>query len=369
MAGDEKKPITLKTRTPPPRRQGPEPRPWMLKEIREEPERVETLIAHERKPLARALARFQKTPPPFILVAGRGTSDNAARYGRYLMEHFVGIPVSGAALSLFTLYPAPMHLRGALAIGLSQSGESIDVVRAMTEARRAGAFVLAVTNAPRSSLANVADHTLLLHAQRERAVAATKTFTAQQVAMAIICRALGGNLPERDIAGVPETIQHALACEQAIAQLAPFYRYAPRCVTLARGFNYSTAREIALKLMETCYIGSSGMSAADFLHGPIAFVEPDTPILLFAPYGPTYGFMVDLAKRLRRQEVDCLAFTNHDAMLRHCAFGVRYAGRLREGMSPIPMATLGQLFACHLALVRGLSPDAPRRLTKVTRTL
>ncbi len=347
----------------------PARQPWMLREIREEPERVATLIARERAPLTKALTCFRSAPPPFILVAGRGTSDNAARYGRYLLEHFVGIPVSGAALSLFTLYPAPMHLRGSLAIGLSQSGESTDVVRAMVEARRAGAFTIAVTNAARSSLASAADHTLLLHAHRERSVAATKTYTTQQVAMAMICRALGGNLPDRDIDATPEAVERALACETAIAEVAQFYRYATRCLCLARGFNYSTAREVALKLMETCYIGSSGMSAADFLHGPIAFVDEATPILLFAPHGPTYPFMVDMAKRLRDQGVDCLAFTNHDALLHQCALGVRYPGKFREGMSPIPMATLGQLFACHLALVRGLSPDAPRRLRKVTRTM
>lgn len=341
----------------------------MLREIHEEPERVETLISREGGRLQKALARFRDRPPPFILVAGRGTSDNAARYGRYLIEHFVGIPISGAALSLFTLYPAPMHLRGSLAIGLSQSGESSDVVRAIAEAKRAGAFTIAVTNSRRSSLANAADHAVLLHAQRERAVAATKTYTAQQVAMVMVCRALGGNLPERDIALIPETIRLALGCEEAIAQLAPYYRYAQRCVCLARGFNYSTAREIALKLMETCYLGSTGMSAADFLHGPIAFVERDTPVLAFAPYGPTYGFMLDLAKRLSTQGVDVLAFTNHDAILRHCGLGVRYPASPPEALSAIPMATLGQLFACHLAMVRGLDPDAPRRLRKVTRTL
>jgi glucosamine--fructose-6-phosphate aminotransferase (isomerizing) len=341
----------------------------MLREIREEPDRVETLIARESRRLERALARFRDTRPPFILVAGRGTSDNAARYGRYLIEHFVGIPISGAALSLFTLYPAPMHLRGSLAIGLSQSGESSDVVRAIAEAKRAGAFTMAVTNNGRSSLANAADYAVLLHAQKERAVAATKTYTAQQVAMVMICRALGGNLPEPGIASIPEAIRLALGCEEAITAVVPFYRYAQRCVCLARGFNYSTAREIALKLMETCYIGSSGMSAADFLHGPIAFVERDTPVLAFAPYGPTYGFMLDLAKRLHGQGVDLLAFTNHSAIMRHCALGVRYPARLPEGLSPIPMATLGQLFACHLALVRGLNPDAPRRLRKVTQTL
>jgi glucosamine--fructose-6-phosphate aminotransferase (isomerizing) len=138
---------------------------------------------------------------------------------------------------------------------------------------------------------------------------------------------------------------------------------------LARGFNYATVREIALKLMETCYLGSAGMSAADFLHGPIAFVEEDTPVLSLAAMGPTYEFMLDLTKRLEGQGVDVLTFSNHKEVLKHSALGVHCPVRAREALTPIPFATLGQLFACHLALIRGLNPDAPRRLKKVTRTL
>jgi len=344
-------------------------RPAMLKEIHEEPGRIEVLIEKEMKGLEAAVAHLRETPPPLILVAGRGTSDNAATYGRYLFEHFLGIPVSGAALSLFTLYPAPMHLKGALAIGVSQSGESPDVVRALREARRAGAFTLAITNARKSSLSRAADHTVFLHARKEHSVAATKTYVAELVSMSIICRSLGGGLQSKEIKRIPELIRAALSCEAKIADIAPYYRYAPRVLCLARGFNYATVREIALKLMETCYIGATGMSGADFLHGPIAFVEKDTPVLMFAAQGPTYAFMVDLAKRLNAQDVDVLAFTDDDAILRHCALGVKLPIKVGEGLSPIPFATMGQLLSCHLALVRGLTPDAPRRLKKITRTL
>jgi len=340
----------------------------MLQEIHAAPERVEVLLSREAAGLNRALARFREKRPPLILVAGRGTSDNAAVFGRYLFEHFAGIPVSGAALSLFTLYPAPMHLNGALAIGLSQSGESLDVVKALRGARRSGAFTLAITNTAGSSLARAAHHTVLLHARRERAVAATKTYTAELVAMAMVCRALGGRLPDSDLEALPHGIRVALTCEQAIAELAPHYRYAPRCLCLARGFNYATAREIALKLMETCYLGASGMSAADFLHGPIAFVDAATPIVLLAADGPTYGFMVEVGRRLQAQGLDVLTFTNRPGIARVSALTIHCPVRTREGLSPIPFATLGQLFACHVALARGLNPDAPRRLRKVTRT-
>lgn len=344
-------------------------RPMMLKEIHEAPERVKMLIAREFAPLCAVLESFKHTPPPLILVAGRGTSDNAATYGRYLFEHFNGIPVSGAALSLFTLYPTPMHLKGALAIGVSQSGESSDVVQAMREAKRAGAFTLAVTNTAGSSLDRSADHTVLLHARKERAVAATKTYVAELAAMVMICRALGGAIEEKEIKAIPGVIRKAIACEDEIAGLVPFYRYAPRCLCLGRGFNYATVREVALKLMETCYVGSSGMSAADFLHGPIAFVEEHTPVLLFAARGPTYGFMLDLAKKLKRQDVDVLGISNDEEILAHCRLGINCGIDIREGLSPIPFATLGQLFACHLALTRGINPDTPRRLRKITRTL
>jgi len=344
-------------------------RPMMLREIYEEPERVATLIAREMEPLEKALAPFRESRPSLIFAAGRGTSDNAATFGRYLFEHFLGIPVSGAALSLFTLYPAPLHLRGAIAIGISQSGESPDVVKTLRTARRMGAYTIAVTNAGKSSLTEVADHTIRLHARKERAVAATKTYTATLVAMAMICRALGSELTAEEIEALPEAIQAAIACEPAIAEIAPYYRYAARFVCLARGFNYATVREVALKLMETCYVGSSGMSAADFLHGPIAFIEEDTPMIAFVPKGPTYEFMLDLTKTLAEHDADVLVFTNAEEMVRHAALSVYCPLDIREGLTPIAFATLGQLFACHLAMIKGLNPDAPRRLTKVTRTL
>jgi glucosamine--fructose-6-phosphate aminotransferase (isomerizing) len=344
-------------------------RPFMLKEIHAAPDRVEALLREEARPLAKAVEGLRREHPPLIFIAGRGTSDNAATYGRYLFEHFLGIPVSGAALSLFTLYPTSLHLTGALAIGISQSGESPDVVKALRTAKKLGAFTLAVTNAPESSLARLTHHTVQLHALRERAVAATKTYTAELVAMAMICQALGGGVPESEIRAIPESIRAALECEQAIAEVAPRYRYAPRCVCLARGFNYATARETALKLMETCHLGSTGMSAADFLHGPIAFVEPATPVLLYAADGPTYPFMSRLAQRLKREQVAVLTMTNKPAIARHSAITVHCPVEAREGLTPIPFATLGQLFACYLALERGLNPDAPRGLRKVTRTL
>jgi glutamine---fructose-6-phosphate transaminase (isomerizing) len=341
----------------------------MLQEIHAAPARVEILLARETAPLQRALARFREQRPPLILVAGRGTSDNAAVYGRYLFEHFVGIPVSGAALSLFTLYPAPMHLKGALAIGVSQSGESPDVVKALSAARRHGAFTVAVTNTVDSSLTKVADHTVLLHARKERAVAATKTYIAELVAMVMICRAIGGGIDDAQVAALPDAIRSALTCNAAVAGIVPYFRYATSCVCLARGFNFSTAREIALKLQETCYLAGEGMSAADFLHGPIAMLGEMTPMLLFAPDGPTYPFMLDLARRLRKQGADVIAFTNREQIARLATTGICCPVDIREGLSPIPLSVMGQLFACHLAVERGLNPDAPRRLTKVTRTL
>ncbi len=187
----------------------PRHQPTMLKEIHAAPQRVAYLLDRETAGLERALARFRTEPPPLILVAGRGTSDNAAVYGRYLFEHFVGIPVSGAALSLFTLYPAPMHVKGALSIGASQSGESPDVVKALQAARRGGAYTVAITNVPDSSLARVADYTLLLHARKETAVAATKTYTASLAAMLMICRAIGGRIDPRRIAQIPEVLSAA----------------------------------------------------------------------------------------------------------------------------------------------------------------
>lgn len=358
------------TERPKPHLSRPRPaRAVMLQEIREVPERVAVMMDRESRPLARALARFREQRPPLILVAGRGTSHHASIYAHYLFERFLAVPVAGAQLSLFTLYPAPLNLSGALAIGISQSGESTDVVKALRSARRLGAFTVAVTNASDSSLSRDAHHTLLMHCQRERAVAATKTYLASLVGMVMIGRALGAELGEGEVERVPEAIRCALSCEDAIREVAPYYRYATACIVLARGFNYCTAREIALKLQETCYLGASGMSAADFLHGPIAMLSETTPLITFSSDGPTHPFMLRLVHDLRRQNADILTFSNREEITKLSTMGIHCPFTLREGLSPIPFATLGQLLACHVALMRGNNPDAPRRLHKVTRTL
>lgn len=349
-------------------------RSLMLSEIKAAPDRVARMMEAETRSLERALARFRAQPPPLIFVAGRGTSHHAAIFAQYLFEQFLGTPVSGAALSLFTLYPAPLNLKGALAIGISQSGQSPDVVKALRGARRMGAFTIAVTNTAESPLSSAAHHTLLLHCLPERAVAATKTYVASLVAMVMIARALGADFGRDEVESVPEAIAQALACEEAIREAAPYYRYATACICLARGFNYCTARETALKLQETCYLGATGMSAADFLHGPIAMLSETTPLVTFAADGPTYPFMLRLVRDLRRQGADVLTFSNREQICRvsgagRPGMGIYCGFKLPEGLSPIPFATLGQLLACHLALTRGNNPDAPRRLRKVTRTL
>lgn len=345
------------------------PRTVMLQEIHAAPERVEVLLARESKPLHRALARFRDQRPPLIFVAGRGTSHHAAIFAHYLFERFLATPVAGAQLSLFTLYPAPLNVKGALAIGISQSGESPDVVRALRSVRRLGAYTLAVTNAGDSPLSKAADHTLLLHCQKERAVAATKTYVASLVAMLMIARALRADFGEGQMESIPAAAHTALGCEEAIMEAVPYYRYATACICLARGFNYCTAREIALKLQETCYIGAAGMSAADFLHGPIAMLSETTPLVTFASEGPTYRSMLDFVAKMRKQDADILTFSNREEIARMSTMGIHCPFKLREGLSPIPFAILGQLLACHLALTRGNNPDAPRRLHKVTRTL
>jgi len=341
----------------------------MLQEIRAAPERVEVMLSRESKPLQQALARFRKERPPLVFVAGRGTSHHAAIFAHYLFERFLATPVAGAQLSLFTLYPAPLNVKGALAIGISQSGESTDVVRALRAVRKLGAYTLAVTNTANSPLSKVADHTLLLHCQKERAVAATKTYVASLVAMLMIARALGADLGEGEMKGIPAAAQAALSCEEAIVEAVPYYRYATACICLARGFNYCTVREIALKLQETCYIGAVGMSAADFLHGPIAMLGETTPLIAFAADGPAYRSMSEFVARMQKQGADILTFSNREAIARLSTMGIHCPFKLREALSPIPFAVLGQLLACHLALARGNDPDAPRRLRKVTRTL
>jgi glucosamine--fructose-6-phosphate aminotransferase (isomerizing) len=343
----------------------------MLDEIREQPAALERTLQAERKHIEALRALLERDRPRFIMLAARGTSDNAAQFGRYLLEITTGIPVTLAAPSIFTLYRAQFNFDGVLVVAISQSGESTDTNLVLERAREQGAPTIGITNEASSTLARLAEHVFQVHAGREQSVAATKTYTGQLLLLYLLAHALGANIALDDLARVPEWAGRALELEPEIARRAERYRFMEHAVVIGRGLNYANAFEFALKLMETCYVVAERFSSADLLHGPIAMVEASFPAFLFAPEGVTWPGLREMIEKLIQLKAETLLITdpaNREAFaLREKAIALPMP--LAEIFTPIPYIIPAQIFAACLAEHKGLNPDQPRTLSKVTRTL
>jgi glucosamine--fructose-6-phosphate aminotransferase (isomerizing) len=342
----------------------------LAREIGEQPAVLAGLLAAERRGVAAIAAALRARPAPaFVLIAARGTSDNAARYAQYLFGAANRLPVALATPSLFTLYGAPPALAAALVIGISQSGESPDVLAVVEEGRRQGAPALAITNVPESPLARAAEFVLPLHAGVERSVAATKTYTAQLLALAMLSAALAGDEDRwRELDAAPRAVEAALALDDEVRQRAERYRYLDRLVTSGRGYCYGTAFELALKLKETCYLLAEAYSPPDFLHGPVAMIEAGFPALLVAPDGAVFADLLAFARALHARGAELIAISDRPDLLALARTPLRLPRALPEWLAPLAAIVPGQLLALHLARARGLDPDRPRGLRKVTRT-
>jgi glucosamine--fructose-6-phosphate aminotransferase (isomerizing) len=348
----------------------------MLEEIRQQPAALERTLRQELRGIEKLRKQLEARRPRLIVLAARGTSDNAAQFARYLLEIGTGIPVSLSAPSTFTLYGAKVDLRDSLVVAISQSGESTDTNFVLERGKEAGAFTIGVTNEPSSTLAKIADYTLLVRAGREKSVAATKTYTGQLLSAYLLAYALGSALRVDDLRRLPELAAGALKLEPVVAELAPRYRFMEHAVVVGRGLNYSNAFEFALKMMETCYVVAERFSSADLLHGPIAMVEAAFPVFLFCPPGVTWKAMKEMLEKLKGMKAEVAILTdkrNREAPeLAHRALVLPPAPRgmgLEDVYTPIPYIIPAQLFAAHLAAEKGLNPDQPRSLSKVTRTL
>ncbi len=340
----------------------------MLREIREQPALL-ARFCDEAGPQLRALGRrLRRKPPPVVVLAARGTSDNAALYGRYLIETRWGVPTSLAAPSVVTLYGARLRLRGALVIALSQSGASTDIVEFLAAARARGALTVAITNHGGSPLARAAHETVLLRTGPERSVAATKTYTAQLTALSLlIAEAAGARALAARHADLPAQAARALRIEDEVREVARHWRRLEGCLVTSRGYNFATAREAALKLKETCYLVAEPLSSADLIHGPIAVIERGFPVLLIAPPGKAFPHLAAIAARLRRRRADTVVLASDPALLRRATVPLALPVAVDEALSPHVYVIPLQLLAYHLSRLRGLDPDRPRGLRKVTR--
>jgi glucosamine--fructose-6-phosphate aminotransferase (isomerizing) len=365
----------------------------MLDEIREQPEALRRTLQQTLDPVRQLAREARQRDIDVVLLAARGTSDHAAIYGQYLLQYLNGIPVALATPSLHTLYGSSLHLNKAMVIGISQSGESPDIVEVVAMARKAGALTAGITNQEGSLLATTAEYPLYCHAGLERSVAATKTYTTTCAVLSMLAAYLpGGEALQEGIQQLPELAAAALKSEEHIAQLAQRYVYARDCIVLGRVFQYCTAREMALKLEETCYVVATPFSTADFRHGPAALAERGLPIILFAAPGNTVHEAQELLQWLRDQGADCLLITGDEHLQQYTATTVHMTlpplpqivapasggmpgGNAQQGqatvgelLAPIAYIIPGQLFAQSLALYKHLNPDQPRSLHKITRT-
>jgi glucosamine--fructose-6-phosphate aminotransferase (isomerizing) len=343
----------------------------MLEEIREQPGALERTLAMEVRRMRKFKQLLEQKRPRLIVLVARGTSDNAALFGRYLLEISTGIPVSLAAPSITTLYEAHIDYRDTLVVAISQSGESTDTNLVLERAKQQGALTMGITNERASTLASLAEHAFLVRAGKERSVAATKTYTGQVLALYLLAYALGGSVRVEDLERLPEAVEDALRLEPQVATLSERYRYMRQAVVVGRGLNYANAFEFSLKLMETCYVVAERFSSADFLHGPIALVEPSFPVFAFAPPGVTWPSVGETLQKLAglRAEIVAITDSGNREIESRATRVIRLPRRLKETMTPIPYVVPAQLFAAHLAAQKGLNPDQPRTLNKVTLTL
>jgi len=343
----------------------------MLDEIRQQPAALAQTMTAELRHVEKFKRLLKKQRPGLIVLVARGTSDNAALFGRYLLEITTGIPVSLAAPSIATLYHARVDYRNALVVAISQSGESTDTNLVLEQARQQGAVTLGITNESGSALARIAEHVFLVHAGREKSVAATKTYTGQMLMMYLLAYALGGGVGIGDLDRIPDLVEAALQLEPEINALSERYRFMRAAVVVGRGLNYANAFEFALKLMETCYVVAERFSSADFMHGPIALVEPNFPVFAFAPPGVTWPSIGQTLTKLQGLQAEVVAITdsgNHEADVRTTKL-IRLPRKIKEVLTPIPYVVPAQLFAACLAAQKGYNPDHPRTISKVTLTL
>jgi glucosamine--fructose-6-phosphate aminotransferase (isomerizing) len=342
----------------------------LIAEIREQPEVAERLLAAGPPALAAVAAEVRRREIGLVVIAARGTSDHAAVYAQYVLGARNGLTVALAAPSLVTLYAASPRYGNSLVIGLSQSGQSPDVVGVVGAARAQGALTLAISNAPGSPLALAAEHNLDLGAGEERSVAATKTYTAELLAVALLSAALDDDGAGRPaLARVPDAVARALEVEPEAARIAADQASLDRAVVLGRGFGYATAREWSLKLKEVAQLWADPYSAADFAHGPVALVAPGSAVFASISAGPARDALLDPVRALIRDAGARVLVLSDDPGARAAGrWALPVPGGLAEWLGPIAAIVPAQLHAMHLAMARGLDPERPRGLAKVTET-
>ncbi len=342
----------------------------LIDEIREQPAAAQRLLDAAPAAFASLAQELRARRPSYVLIAARGSSDNAALYAQYLLAVRNSLITALATPSTITLYGAQPRMSDALVIGISQSGRSPDIVAVLDEARRQNAVTVAISNDASSPLADVAAHVIDLRAGPELATAATKTYTTELLAVALLSHALDAPSDEEaaHLARVPDLMNQALETDEAAADLATRHADRQRCIVLGRGYGYATAREWALKMQELAQVSAVPFSAADFEHGPLALAEPGLPVLVVAPGGASLDAQMELLDKLRLDHGARVLALSQSAAARSMDEGLAVPDGIPPWMSPIVEIVPAQLYTYHLTVARGLNPEQPRTITKVTET-
>jgi glucosamine--fructose-6-phosphate aminotransferase (isomerizing) len=342
---------------------------YLQKEIEKQPQVIQRLLKEERLTIEQVAEAIRERAPRFIVFAARGSSDNAARYGQYLFGIANGLSVALATPSLFTRYRQPPSLEDALVLGISQSGQSPDIVSVLQEGQQQGALTVAITNSPDSPLAEAADYTIRLLAGQEQSIAATKTYTASLLTLSMLSAFLAEDAGRwQTLETLPGLMSQAVDSAPTITQATERYRYMEACVVVSRGYNYATAFEIALKLKELTYILAEPYSSADFQHGPLALVEHGFPVIAVVPEGDIAAELLDFLRQLREREAELVVISALDEALALAQTPLSIPTNIPEWLSPLVTIVPGQIFAWGLTLAKGFDPDHPRGLHKVTLT-
>lgn len=342
----------------------------LYNEILSQPDVLATFIDTQRTNIAIIANAIREFDPHFVVIAARGTSDNAARYAQYMLGTHAGLTVSLAAPSIHTLYSKQPAMKDALVIGISQSGRGADVLQVLEDAKAQGGLTVAITNFDDSPIALSANYHINLCAGEEKSVAATKTYTTELAAVALLTQHLIQNTENiQRLNQLPQNAQLTLDLASGMDAWVQRYCYTERIAVVGRGFNYATAFEISLKIKELCYIVGEQYSEADFRHGPIAIISQGFPVIAIAPSGATQPLMVDLIDKLNEKQADCIVFSDDLAICERGQNSVQLPSDLPEWMTPICAVIPGQLFGYHLARAKNLNIDQPRGLKKVTITL
>jgi glucosamine--fructose-6-phosphate aminotransferase (isomerizing) len=339
------------------------------RELREQPEALERLLATQRETATRIGTLFARDDVQYVLIASRGSSSNAARYAQYVLGRAHRVPVAFATPSLYTLYEQPPRLDGALVIGISQSGRSPDVKEVIEEARRQGRPTVAITNDVSSPLAQASDEVLALEAGEELAVAATKTYVNSLGAVALLFAAATDDAEAlTELERVPAQLALQIERSWEDARAVDRLERIEGGTVIARGVNYATSFEIALKIRELSGLLFESYSAADLMHGPVAAIAENWPVIAVAPRGPAFQVMLDALAALKERHPRLLVVSDEERALARGDVPLPLWTHVPEWLSPLVSVVPGQLVALRLAQLRGIDLDHPLGLSKVTLT-